>query len=503
MLTLDKNRIWAWILLSSLAFCRGGVQCTAGADDSTTERTRVVVFRLVDHLKRPVVGADVVSSDEAGARSSSKTDAQGLCRINETVGKAYTISLASPGFRPMRVFRTGGEGPVEVSARLDYPIQGTVTDSPDRPVVGVRVCMAINFGAKSEERFIPSRGWSTKVVTDEFGRFSLSPPTYYTSRNINTRGEYESYRQPLCFVDGAVRRMALVSYDPAKSSEAMKVIIQPVRKVRFVVERSSGVASPSASISWSLSPSDHPQDLPMHLGGFLERNPGEPEASLNRQFEADLPEGKYRMRLNSTDDGSPPGADLEFFEGDLSVPPGDGPVDLPSVHLTASPHAKMIGRMAAEIDAVDIHAKPVKLADLRGKVVILDFWGTWCGPCLEALPKLVALKERFKDQPVVILALHDATVQSAEEFEKKFAPRRAKFLHGQDLPFPVLLDRRFAKEDDDPLRRVPDAPGSGKTISTYGVSDFPSTFVIARDGTLVGRFRNDQLESVVQELLKK
>jgi thiol-disulfide isomerase/thioredoxin len=454
-------------------------------------------------LKQPIVGAELVSTDGAGTRVSAKSDAQGICRINETFGDAYTLTSDSPGFRPLHIFREGGEGPVEISARLEFPIHGAVTDSTDRAVGDALVCQAIVFEAKSKARFIPPRGWNAKIVTDESGRFSFSPPQFYSSRNLNKAGEYEPYRQPLCFVDEPLRRMALVSYDSQTSSDAMKVILKPVRKVRFLVERAKGAAPPSASTFSSLSPSDHPRGLQMHLGCPLQKIPGAPADSLDRRFEADLPEGKYRLVLNSSDNDAPEQGDLEFFEGDLVVPPGDGPVDLPPVQLPPSPYRKMMGRTAAEIDAVDIHGKPVKLAGFRGKIVILDFWGTWCGPCLAELPELVALKEQLKDQPLVILALHDGTVQSSQQFEEKFALSRARILKGRDLPFPVLFDQRFATADEDPLQRDPTDPGSGKTISTYGVSNFPSTFVIAQDGTLVGKYSVEQLDAVVQGLLKK
>ena len=59
---------------------------------------------------------------------------------------------------------------------------------------------------------------------------------------------------------------------------------------------------------------------------------------------------------------------------DLVVPAGDGPLDLPDIRLETLAWVKMLGKPAAEIEAVDLEGKPVKLADYRGKVVVLAFW---------------------------------------------------------------------------------------------------------------------------------
>ena len=85
----------------------------------------------------------------------------------------------------------------------------------------------------------------------------------------------------------------------------------------------------------------------------------------------------------------------------------------------------MVGRQAAEIEAVDLEGKPVKLADYRGKVVVLDFWATWCGPCIAAMPRLIEIQKRFHDRPVVFLALHDGSLGSADAYRKAADPLKS------------------------------------------------------------------------------
>ena len=172
----------------------------------------------------------------------------------------------------------------------------------------------------------------------------------------------------------------------------------------------------------------------------------------------------------------------------------------PSLRVEASLQQKMAGKPAPEIDATDLDTgKPVHLADFRGKVVVLDFWGYWCGPCTGSMPHLVALHRKFAGRPLAVVALHDQSVQSRAEYDRRIAYARKAIWSGEDLPFRVLLDR---PDPDKPTDRDPE--GTGVTCKRYGIVGFPTLFVIDQEGKIAAPVRHGdhaELEKLVEALL--
>ena len=102
-------------------------------------------------------------------------------------------------------------------------------------------------------------------------------------------------------------------------------------------------------------------------------------------------------------------------------------------------------------------AKPVSLADFKGKVVFLNFWATWCGPCRAEMPSMEALYDKFKDRGFEILA-----VNSGER-----TPDVLSFMKENQLTFPALLDT------------------NGQVSRTYGIQAIPTSFLIDRSGMII------------------
>ena len=122
-----------------------------------------------------------------------------------------------------------------------------------------------------------------------------------------------------------------------------------------------------------------------------------------------------------------------------------------------------VGALAPDFSAEDIYGNPFSLSGLHGKIVLLNFWATWCRPCVAELPALKAVYQAYRDGGFEILGLnYDADIETVR-----------KFVEGRDLSWPQIHDHGTA--------------GTGPVGSLYRFSQFPSTFLIDRDGKILAK----------------
>ena len=129
-------------------------------------------------------------------------------------------------------------------------------------------------------------------------------------------------------------------------------------------------------------------------------------------------------------------------------------------------------RQQANFTLTDLEGKTWSLQELKGKVVLVNFWATWCPPCRKEMPDLNALYQRFKDQGFVILAISD------EEADKV-----KPFIAERHIRYPVMLD-----------------PGR-KVNELFQVEGIPKSFVYDREGKLVAQSIDMRTQKQFLEML--
>jgi len=135
-----------------------------------------------------------------------------------------------------------------------------------------------------------------------------------------------------------------------------------------------------------------------------------------------------------------------------------------------------------ELSLNDIQGKRHSLSDYRGKIVVLNFWATWCVGCKQEMPIFVDISKKYRDRGVVVLA---ASVD--DETTKKYISR---FSHSYKMDFPILLDANV------------------DMMHELGLTDaLPSTVFLDAEGNIVGRIagtakRKDAFERVEKLLIQ-
>lgn len=130
-----------------------------------------------------------------------------------------------------------------------------------------------------------------------------------------------------------------------------------------------------------------------------------------------------------------------------------------AISITGTKGGPKIGGAAPDFEVPMLNGETFSLKEMRGKVIVLDFWATWCGPCTASLPALQQVRDRYADNPDVLVATvnTDRLPRREEALTRWMAKRK--------LTLPVLLD------------------DARQTVSqTYRVKAIPTMVIVGRDG---------------------
>lgn len=228
-------------------------------------------------------------------------------------------------------------------------------------------------------------------------------------------------------------------------------------------------------------------------GGYLmlDGSPAAYYGTKDGRFEFLAPPGKYTLQMYGGEVGT------RFIE--ITVPEDRSEYDAGAVALPALAFAVLKGKPAPElVEVKGWKGDPVRLADLKGKVVLLEFWGYWCGPCIGSMPVLIELHERFADKGLAIVGVHmdiDGEVDTPAKLDAKLVAAKREHWKGKDVPFPNALvsGTRVGTGDD---------AGPGGTVAKYGVRGYPTTILIDREGRVVGQFHARDIKAAAAEIEK-
>ncbi|MFB9325142.1 peroxiredoxin family protein [Paenibacillus aurantiacus] len=137
------------------------------------------------------------------------------------------------------------------------------------------------------------------------------------------------------------------------------------------------------------------------------------------------------------------------------------------------------GQLAPDIQLTDRDGKVVRLSDYRGRVVILNFWASWCPPCKAEMPHMQKLYDTYRNEAVVLLSVNMTTTESGPDAVWAFADKKG-------TTFPIVLGEE------------------GAAMAAYSIRTYPTTIFVAPDGIiharLLGAVDYDGMHRIIRDM---
>jgi thiol-disulfide isomerase/thioredoxin len=342
-----------------------------------------------------------------------------------------------------------------------------VTDPEGKPVAGASVFQFMSL-MENREKKDAKREWQfyDAVTTATDGSTKLQ----YAKLNA----------RPICARLTIQKLTGITSISPFGLLKAsIEVVLQPEARLSGTIV-SDDLKKAGKPIGWTNA------YLDFHGSRFASCD------SSTGSFEFMVPAGTYSIFAF--------GSDVRSKTVSVTVPGGRSEVTADPIVLSASRLILLQGNPAPELEGI-VGWKGAKtaLSSLRGKYVLLEYWGYWCGPCIGSMPMLLELHEKFNDKGLAIIGVHldmDGEVDTAAKLDEKLVDIRKRLWNGRDLPFPVALasGKRVDDGQGDQLR--------GGPASQYGIMSYPTTVLIDPEGKVIGKFAARDAKAAVAAVEK-
>jgi thiol-disulfide isomerase/thioredoxin len=366
----------------------------------------------------------------------------------------------------------GSDDDDDAEPEKKHPFTVKFVDEAGKPVAGALAGVTAYFG--SEGRTLPAvdeSGWrylhDAKTDADGISRFPdggqlghLCVVARHTDRKLI-----------------AIEKIDPAKFDPEQSKIVPKVTMHPECRISGRLT-CSDLAKQNRMVGWT--------NVYLNLAGNRAFGYSSDEKTFEPTFHFFAPAGEFTLEAY--------GFYAHQVERTIVVKPGQRELTVEAIDLPAKRWALLQGMPAPELAGVAgwKNGSPVKLTDLKGRCVILDFWGYWCGSCVHRMPDLFKLYDKYHDLGLEIVGIHidlgndeKEPIDSADKLDEKLSTIRKNVWKGRDVPYPVALIAG---------KSVPFGPAGlarearCQVSADYGVTHYPTLFLIDREGKVVDRF---------------